>query len=211
MTRLDRQKNRNLELFLNYFSFWQKFFVTEVGFFWARNKIYTGVCREPDGGKLSSAVNGPDICRQQARQTKFPKVARRLPSTGQTDKIPKGSSTSAVDGPDVCRQRARHLPSTGQTDKISKGSPTSAVNGPDVCRQRARQTKFSKVARRLPSTDPMSAVDGPDKHTQAMSAVNGPDICLQRARRLPSTGPTNKLKQYLLLTGQMSAVNLSKG
>jgi len=136
-------------------------------------------CHLPSTGQ-TSAVNGPDICRQQARQTKFPKVARCLPSTGQTDKIPKGSSTSAVDGPNVCRRRAQRLPSTGQTDKFLKGSP-------------------------------MSAVDGPDKHTQAMSAVNGPDICLQRARRLPSTGPTNKLKQYLLLTGQMSAVNLSKG
>jgi hypothetical protein len=69
----------------------------------ARDKIYTGVRREPDDGKLSSAVNGPDVCRQQARQTKLQKVARRLPSTGQTDKILKGSPTSAVDGPDVCR------------------------------------------------------------------------------------------------------------
>ena len=118
------------------------------------------------------------VCRRRAR---------RLPSTGQTDKIPKGSSTSAVNGPDICRQRARRLPSTGQTDK------------------------FQKVARRLPSTYPTSAVDGPDKQTQAMSAVNGPDVCRQRARCLLSTGPTNKLKQYLLLTSQTSAVNLSKG
>jgi hypothetical protein len=31
--------------------------------FTARDKIYTGVRREPDGGKLSSAVGGPDVCR----------------------------------------------------------------------------------------------------------------------------------------------------
>jgi hypothetical protein len=88
----------------------------------ARDKIYTGVRREPDDGKLSSAVDGPDICRQRAR---------RLPSTCQTDKITKSSPTSAVDRPDICRQRARqtkfskvarHLPSTG---------PTSAVDRPD--------------------------------------------------------------------------------
>jgi hypothetical protein len=64
----------------------------------ARDKIYTGVRREPDDGKLSSAVDGPDVCRQQARQTKLPKVAQRLPSTGPT---------SAINGPDVCRQQAR--------------------------------------------------------------------------------------------------------
>jgi hypothetical protein len=71
----------------------------------AHDKIYTGVRREPDGGKLSSAVNGPDICRQQAR---------RLPSTGPT------KSTSAfIRSP---TEANCHLPSTG---------PTSAVNGPD--------------------------------------------------------------------------------
>jgi hypothetical protein len=73
--------------------------------FWAHDKIYTGVRREPDGGKLSSAVNGPDICRQQAR---------RLPSTGPTKSTPAyiGSLTVAN-----C-----HLPSKG---------PMSAVNAPD--------------------------------------------------------------------------------
>ncbi len=139
--------------------------------FWAHDKIYTSVRREPDGGKLSSAARGPD----------------------------------------VCRRRARHLLSAGQTDKIPKGSPTSAVDGPDVCRQQARQTKFSKVARRLPSTDPTSAIDGPDVCHRRTRQTHSSNVCCQRARRLPSTGPTNKLKQYLLLTGQTSAVNLSLG
>jgi hypothetical protein len=86
----------------------------------ARDKIYTGVRREPDGGKLSSAVGGPDVCRWRARH---------LLSTGQIDKIPKGSPTSAVDGPDVCRQQARQtkfskvarrLPSTGPTNTLKQ-------------------------------------------------------------------------------------------
>jgi hypothetical protein len=50
----------------------------------------TANCRLPSTGP-TSAVNGPDVCRQRARQTKLQKVARRLPSTGQT---------SAVNGPD---------------------------------------------------------------------------------------------------------------
>ena len=122
----------------------------------ARNKIYTGVRREPDGGKLSPAVDGPDVCRQQARQTKFPKVARRLPSTGPTSavngpdrQIPKGSPTSTIDVPDVCCRRTRRLPSTGPTNKLKQcllsTGPTSAVNGPDVCCQRARQTNSSNI------------------------------------------------------------------
>jgi hypothetical protein len=92
----------------------------------ARDKIYTGVRREPDGGKLSSAVDGPDVCHQQAKQTKFPKVARRLPSTGPT---------FAVNGPDVCRQRARQTNSSNvccqRARRLPSTGPMSAVNRPD--------------------------------------------------------------------------------
>jgi hypothetical protein len=158
-----------------------------------RDKIYTGVRREPDGGKLLSAVNGPDVCRQQARRlpstgpTKptpnfivSPTVANcRLPSTGPTsavnapDKIytdvywepDSGKLLSAVNEPDVCRQRARRLLSTG---------PTSAVNGPDVCHQRTRQTKFKQIMQCLLLTGPTSAID---------SLV----VCCQGARHQPPT------------------------
>ena len=173
--------------------------------FMAHDKIYTGVRREPDGGKLSSAVNGPDICRQRTRQN----LHRCLLGTRQWQIV-------------VCRQRARRLPST---------SPTSAVNGPDVCRQRARQNlhRCSLGARRwqivvcrqlalrlpstyptistltfigsptvanccLPSTGTMSAVNPPDKPIQsnyAMSAVDGPDICHLQVWCLLSRGQTS--------------------
>jgi hypothetical protein len=139
----------------------------------------TANCRLPSTGP-TSAVNGPDVCRQRAR---------RLPSTGQTDKITKSSLTSAVDGPDICRQRARQtkfskvarrLPLTGQTDKIPKGSPTSAVDRPDVCRWRARH---------LLSTGQKNQVQAMAQH----STINLNGICCQQARCLLSTCPKVRL------------------
>jgi hypothetical protein len=135
---------------------------------------------------LSSAVNGPDICRQQARC---------LPSTGPT------KSTSAfIRSPTVANCR---LPST---------VPTSAVNRPDVCRQQARQNLHRRSlgarpwqivvcrqrARRLPSTYLTKST---------LTFIGSPTVanCC-----LPLTHPTNQFKQImqcLLLTDLTSAID----
>ncbi len=90
-------------------------------------------CRLPSTGP-TSAVNGPNVCRQRARQN-----------------LHQHSLGARWWQIVVCRQRARRLPSTGPTsavnvpDKIyteiywepDSGKLLSAVNGPDICCQRA--------------------------------------------------------------------------
>jgi hypothetical protein len=168
------------------------------------DKIYTGVHWEPDGGKLSSAFNGPDVCCQRTRQN----LNRCL--TVANCCLPSTSQTSAVNGPDVCRQRTRQTKFKQITQCLPLMGPASAVNGPDVCRQRTRQTKFKQIMQCLPLTGLTSAIDRLDVFCQGarhlpptctMSAINWLKICYRSSDQRNFSIMTSSLFGQLVRSG----------